>query len=90
MPVKTKRIPERRCCGCGLNMPGKDMIRIVRSPEGDIAIDDKGKMNGRGAYICRNAECINKAEKKDSIGRSLKAAVPAEIYKELKERCVGD
>ena len=90
MPVTKKRIPERRCCGCGQNMPGKDMIRIVRTPEGDIKIDETGKANGRGAYICMNAECVNKAAKKDSLGRSLKSTVPAAVYEELKERCIAD
>lgn len=90
MPVTKKRIPERRCCGCGLSMPGKEMIRIVRTPEGAIAIDETGKANGRGAYICRNAECIARAAKKDSLGRSLKASVAASVYEELKERCSAD
>ena len=53
MPA-VKRIPERKCCGCGVSGPGKDMIRIVRTPEGDVLIDETGKKNGRGAYVCRN------------------------------------
>lgn len=89
MPA-VKRIPERKCCGCGESGPGRDMIRIVRTPEGDVIIDDTGKKNGRGAYICKNESCVAKAEKKNSIGRSLKADTPGTLYEELRKRCKGD
>ncbi len=89
MPA-VKRIPERKCCGCGVSGPGKDMIRIVRTPEGDVLIDETGKKNGRGAYVCRNESCITKAAKKNSIGKSLNAQTDVTLYEELKKRCTAD
>lgn len=90
MPAVIKRIPERKCCGCGLVRPGKEMIRVVRTPDGNVVIDDTGRQNGRGAYICRDADCISKSEKKNSIGRSLKTETDKALYEELKKRCSGD
>ena len=61
--MKTHKIPQRMCVGCRQMMPKKDLIRIVKSPEGVISVDDRGKAPGRGAYICHNQECLNKAYK---------------------------
>ena len=68
---KPKKVPLRRCLGCGESFPKKDLIRIVRTPDQTVALDFRGKMSGRGAYICRNAQCLRKAQKANRISRNL-------------------
>jgi predicted RNA-binding protein YlxR (DUF448 family) len=75
-----KKIPLRQCLGCREMKPKKELIRIVRSPEGEIALDTKGKMSGRGAYLCPNAECFNKVRKSKSLERALEVPIPPDIY----------
>ena len=81
-----KKIPMRRCTGCGEMKEKKDLIRVVRTPEGDIRIDQTGTINGRGAYLCDDASCLRKAQKKRSLQRSLDTAIPDEIFDELHKR----
>ena len=81
-----KKIPMRRCTGCGEVKEKKSLIRIVRTPEGVIELDRTGKMNGRGAYLCDDPACLRKAQKKRSLQRSLDTAVPDEIFDELAQR----
>lgn len=81
-----KKIPMRRCTGCGEMKEKKDLIRVVRTPEGDIRIDQTGKINGRGAYLCDDPACLRKAQKKRSLQRSLDTAIPDEIFDELHKR----
>lgn len=83
--AKTKRIPERRCTGCGESFPKKQLIRIVRSPEGEVSLDFTGRKNGRGAYICPKSACLKKARKSGRIARSLEAQISDEMYKILEE-----
>ncbi len=78
-----KRTTERMCCACGTRREKKDLIRIVRTPEGKVTADGTGRANGRGVYLCRDAACIRLAEKKKAAERSLKTEVPAEVYGEL-------
>ncbi len=73
----------RQCIGCGQPMEKKDLIRIIRNPEGVIELDATGKKNGRGAYICATQECLEKAMKSKGLDRSFKMAVPKEIYQQL-------
>ena len=80
---KPKRVPERRCTGCGESFPKKDLIRVVRSPEGDVSLDFTGKKSGRGAYICPKSACFKKARKQGRIGRSLEVEISDEIYEAL-------
>ena len=75
-----KKIPVRQCLGCREMKPKRELIRVVRSPEGDIAPDAGGKLPGRGAYLCPSAECIKKARKSRALERALDASVPPEIY----------
>ena len=75
-----RKVPQRMCNGCGEMKPKKEMIRVVRSPEGEISIDLTGKKSGRGAYVCRNLECLKKARKTKRIERSLETAIPEEVY----------
>ncbi|RKD34476.1 RNase P modulator RnpM [Thermohalobacter berrensis] len=83
--MKKKRIPLRKCVGCGESKPKKELIRVVRNKEGQVNIDQTGKAKGRGAYICKGEECINKAIKEKKLNRSLKIDIPKEIYEEIKK-----
>ena len=84
-----KKTPQRQCVGCGENKDKKDMIRIIKTNENEIFLDDTGKKNGRGAYICKTGECLAKAIKTKGIERSLKTTIPQDVYdvllKEMKE-----
>ena len=88
MPVK-KRIPQRKCVGCGASKNKPDLIRVVRSPENEISIDPRGKKSGRGAYICKDEDCLKKAVKARKFDRSFEIKVPEEILgtllRQLKE-----
>ena len=78
-----RKIPVRKCVGCMEHSGKKELIRIVRSKDGEVALDVTGKKNGRGAYICKDVQCFNKARKKKSLERALKHAIPDEIYERL-------
>lgn len=77
---KIKKIPERQCLGCNEHKPKKDLLRVVRTPEGEILLDFTGKKNGRGAYICQSVACLKKARRSGRIDRSLNTVVPEEVY----------
>lgn len=83
-----KQIPLRQCIGCRQMKAKSELVRIIKTPDNEICLDKTGKMNGRGAYICLDDDCYNKAVKSKGIERSLKMAIPEEIYeaigKELK------
>lgn len=81
-----KKIPMRQCAGCREMKPKKELVRVVRSPEGVISLDFRGKSPGRGAYVCPNLECLRRARKARSLERSLDTAIPAEVYDALEER----
>ena len=68
------------CLGCGEMKPKKELVRIVRSPEGDISIDLTGKKSGRGAYICKNAECLEKARKARKLEKSFSCQIEQSVY----------
>ena len=78
-----KKIPQRQCMGCRERKPKRDMIRIVRTPEGVVTLDFGGKMNGRGAYICPQMECLKKVQKSKALERSLEVSIPDEVYDRL-------
>ena len=80
-----KKIPLRKCVACQEMFAKKELLRIVRTPDGEIGIDEGGKQNGRGAYICRKMECFEKAEKTKALARALDCDISAEVYAELKE-----
>ena len=81
--MKEKKIPLRKCAVCGEQKAKTELIRVVRTPEGDVVLDRIGKQNGRGAYMCRSTECLKKAKKSGRLSNSLGAALPEEIYDEL-------
>ena len=80
-----KKTPERRCVGCQGTFPKKDLLRVLRSPEGEISIDFTGKKSGRGAYLCKNEACFKKARKSGIIRRALECEISEEIYDELEK-----
>ncbi len=75
-----KKIPLRRCSGCGESKPKKELVRVVRAPDGTVSLDLKGKKPGRGAYVCPSAACLLKARKAKRFERALEVAIPEEIY----------
>ena len=80
-----RKIPTRRCTGCGEHFPKNTLIRVLRTPEGEIVLDLTGKKNGRGAYICKNAECLKKARKSRRIEISLECHISDELYTKMEE-----
>ncbi len=83
MTEKSKRIPERMCVGCRAGRQKNQLIRIVCNKNGDISIDEKGKKEGRGAYICNCPECLEKALKNKGLNRAFKREVPKEVIEVL-------
>lgn len=83
--MKVKKVPQRMCTGCMEMKPKKELIRIVRSKEGDVSIDLIGKKPGRGAYICKNEECLLKAFKTKRLEKNLEAKLEEEVFNKLKE-----
>ncbi len=80
----TKKIPERKCMGCNEKHPKKELVRVVRKPDGNVLLDNTGKVSGRGAYICPNLKCLEKALKSKRLDRSLETEVPESIYEQMK------
>ena len=83
--MKLKKIPQRRCVGCNNMKDKKELIRVVRSVEGEVSIDKIGKKPGRGAYVCPTSECITKAVKEKRLEKALDVAIGTEIYEKLLE-----
>ena len=81
---KMKKIPQRTCMGCNLKKDKKDLIRIVKNKENEINVDKTGKLQGRGAYICKDEKCLEKAKKTKRLDRVLEMKIPDEIYEKLR------
>ncbi len=81
-----KKIPMRQCLGCREMKPKRELIRAVKSPDGEVNLDFKGKMPGRGAYLCPNGECLKKAMKSKALERAFSVQIPEEIYEELRQQ----
>ena len=81
--MKPKKIPMRQCTGCREHKPKRELIRVVRAPEGEVSLDFRGKSPGRGAYLCPNPECLAKARKSKALERSLACQIPDDIYDKL-------
>ena len=88
MAVK-KKIPMRKCVGCGEMKPKKELMRILKTETGEFLVDADGKKNGRGAYICRSVECLRKAVKSKGLERSFKQQIPEEVYDRLEKEMDG-
>lgn len=80
-----RKQPERTCIGCGQKKEKKELIRVLRSPLGDFSIDATGRKNGRGAYICRDRQCLEKAVKNHGLERSFRMPIPDAVYDVLRE-----
>ena len=80
-----KKIPMRKCVGCGQMLEKREMIRVLKTPEDEIILDKTLRANGRGAYICNSADCLAKAIKNKGLERSLKSPIPEEVSARLKE-----
>lgn len=87
--MKTKKTPMRMCSGCREMKPKRELIRVVRTPEGKIMVDNSGKVSGRGAYVCRNEECFNKSVKTKSLSRALDVQVEDGVLLQLKKEING-
>lgn len=84
--MKQKKIPLRKCNGCGEQKDKRELVRIVKNADGEINLDLTGKMAGRGAYICPNAECLKMARKSKRIDKAFETAVPDEVYDKIEEQ----
>ena len=84
-----KKIPQRQCMGCRERKAKRDMIRVVRGTDGTVSLDFGGKMNGRGAYICPNSDCLKKALRSKALDRSLEVTIPEEVYDRLAKEMEG-
>jgi predicted RNA-binding protein YlxR (DUF448 family) len=80
-----KKIPLRKCVGCGELKPKKEMMRVIKSSEGEISLDITGKKNGRGAYICKSDSCLERARKNKGLERSFKMQIPENVYDNLEK-----
>ena len=85
-----KKIPQRQCMGCRERKAKREMLRVVRGTDGTVSLDFGGKMNGRGAYICPNPECLKKAQRSKALERSLETAIPEEVYERLAKEMEAD
>lgn len=81
----SKKIPMRQCVGCGDMKSKKEMMRVLKTTEGPIVLDVTGKMNGRGAYLCKQADCLKLARKNKGLERSFKMNIPDEVYDSLEK-----
>ena len=85
-----KKIPQRQCMGCRERKAKKEMIRVVRGTDGTVSLDFSGKLNGRGAYICPNPACLQKARKTRSLERCLEVEIPEDVYNRLAREMEGN
>ncbi len=83
--MSSKKIPMRMCTACREMKPKRELVRVVKTPEGEIKLDFTGKLNGRGAYICNSLECLKKAEKSNALSRAFSCPVSKEIYLQLEK-----
>ena len=84
-----KKVPERRCIACNDSKPKGELLRIVKNKENEISIDETGKKPGRGAYICRNIECLEKLEKSGKLSKTFEMEIKKEIYEDLRDVIVS-
>ena len=87
---KVKKIPMRQCLGCNEHKPKGELLRVVRSPEGEISLDFTGRKSGRGAYLCRDVKCLKRARKSGRVESTLEVSIPAELYDEMEKEMLLD
>lgn len=83
--MKTRKVPLRMCTGCGNMFDKRTLVRVVKSPEGEVSLDLTGKKSGRGAYVCRNLDCLKKARKKRAFERAFSMQISDEVYNAMEE-----
>lgn len=83
--MKTKKIPLRKCTGCGEMFDKRELVRVVKSPEGEVSLDLTGKKAGRGAYVCKKAECLKLARKKKAFERAFSVTIDGAVYDEMEK-----
>lgn len=88
--MKQKKVPLRKCSGCSQMKPKKELVRVVRSPQGEVSLDLDGRKAGRGAYVCPNTDCLNKARKAKRFERSLEVSIPDEVYQSMENALKSD
>ncbi len=88
--IRQKKIPLRQCLGCNEHKAKNELLRVVRTPEGEIVLDFTGKKSGRGAYICKNVSCLKKARRSGRIGKSLECVIPEEVYDRMESELAGN
>jgi len=88
--VKRKRVPMRTCVGCRRTASKRELLRVVRTPDGEVEVDLTGKKSGRGAYLCGDLECLEATRKKGILARALKVEIPADVFDKLKELCTAE
>ncbi len=87
--MQAKKVPMRMCTGCGEMKPKKELIRVVKTPEGEFLLDFTGKKSGRGAYLCRNMECLKSCRKSKRLEKSFSCRIPDEVYEKLESELGG-
>lgn len=87
--MKTKKIPMRMCSGCRESKPKSELIRVVRTPEGNIIVDKTGKVSGRGAYLCKNEECFKKSVKSKALSRALEVNINDDVFEAITKEING-
>ena len=85
MTTRTKKVPLRMCTGCGEMKPKKELVRVVKSPEGEISLDTTGRKPGRGAYVCPQRECLKAARKARRLEKAFSGPIPSEVYDRMEE-----
>lgn len=87
---KIKKIPMRMCAGCGQMKPKKELVRVVKSPEGEISLDLTGRKPGRGAYVCKSTDCLKAARKARRLEKAFSCKIPEEVYDRMEEELSRD
>ena len=85
-----RKIPMRQCLGCNQHKPKKELLRVVRSPEGDVSLDFVGKKSGRGAYICHDVKCLRRVRKSRRLENVLSAPISEEVYNQMEQELLGE
>ena len=88
--MQQKRIPMRKCTGCSTMKPKRELVRVVKSPEGEISLDLTGKKSGRGAYICRSMDCLRAARKARRLERAFECVIPDDVYDAMEKELSCD
>ncbi|MCI1965547.1 MAG: YlxR family protein [Oscillospiraceae bacterium] len=88
--MQKRKVPLRMCAGCGQMKPKKELVRVVKSPEGEISLDLVGRKPGRGAYVCKSAECLKAARKARRLEKAFSCRIPDEVYDRLEEELNGN